>query len=355
MTLSAHSPSSPSRPLKVVQWATGNIGLRSLMMVLDHPHLELVGLYVYSDSKAGKDAGEICGRAPVGVIATNKIEDIKALGADCVLYMPQGCDYDEICELLASGCNVVTTRVEFHMPDLLEADLRQRLLSACETGNASIYSTGSSPGFITEALPIPMLSLQRRLDCLIIDEFADVSSRNSPDMIYKIMGFGAPPYEFGPERLEHVKHGFGLSLSQLAKAIGLELDEVTVSGEVGALNDTIHIAAGEVKAGTVGAQRITVSGMRNGKALMKMRLNWYVGTDTDKGWDLRETGWRVQVQGDTPLDMSITFPIKEEDMAATTPGLTAHRAVNAVEVVCAAAPGIRTTVDLPQVIAWLGD
>jgi 4-hydroxy-tetrahydrodipicolinate reductase len=41
-------------------------------------------------------------------------------------------------------------------------------------------------------------------------------------------------------------------------------------------------------------------------------------------------------------------------MAETTPGYTAHRAVNAVPVVCEAAPGIRTTIDLPQVIARLG-
>jgi hypothetical protein len=37
-----------------------------------------------------------------------------------------------------------------------------------------------------------------------------------------------------------------------------------------------------------------------------------------------------------------------------TPGYTANRAVNAVPYVCAAPPGIRTTVDLPQVIPFLG-
>jgi 4-hydroxy-tetrahydrodipicolinate reductase len=41
-------------------------------------------------------------------------------------------------------------------------------------------------------------------------------------------------------------------------------------------------------------------------------------------------------------------------MGDTSPGFTANRAVNAVSVVCAAAPGIRTTVDLPQIIANLG-
>jgi hypothetical protein len=41
-------------------------------------------------------------------------------------------------------------------------------------------------------------------------------------------------------------------------------------------------------------------------------------------------------------------------MGDVSPGYTANRAVNAVLVVCAAAPGIRTTLDLPQVIAHLG-
>ena len=54
-------------PYRVVQWATGNIGSRSLRAVIEHPELELVGLYVYSDAKAGQDAGELCGLGPTGV------------------------------------------------------------------------------------------------------------------------------------------------------------------------------------------------------------------------------------------------------------------------------------------------
>ena len=45
---------------RVAQWATGNIGLRSLRAVIEHPQFDLVGLYVYSDAKAGRDAGENC-------------------------------------------------------------------------------------------------------------------------------------------------------------------------------------------------------------------------------------------------------------------------------------------------------
>src|ERR1700684_2607847 len=96
--------------LRVVQWATGNIGARALRGVIEHPELTLAGVYVTSPAKAGKDAGDLCGRAATGFAATNDIDEIIALKPDCVLYMPSQCTMDEVCALLASGANVVTTR-----------------------------------------------------------------------------------------------------------------------------------------------------------------------------------------------------------------------------------------------------
>jgi 4-hydroxy-tetrahydrodipicolinate reductase len=341
-------------PYRVVQWATGNIGTRALRAVIEHPDMTLVGVHVHSDAKAGRDAGELCGLAPTGVVATQDIEEIVALGADCVLYMPQGCDVDEVCRLLESGSNVVSTRGEFHRPASLEPAVRVRVEAACARGGTSLHSTGSSPGFISEALPIVLTSLQRRLDCVTIDEFADLSSRNSPELLFKIMGFGAPPEAFDRRRFGHGRTAFGPSLELLAEALSLPLDGVEASGEVALANRPIEIAAGALAAGTVAAQRMDVNGVRDGRPLLRFRASWYCTTDLEPAWDLRETGWRVQVAGDTPLDVEIRFPVPLDQYASVSPGYTAHRAVNSVPVVCAAAPGIRTTVDLPQVIARLG-
>ncbi|MDT5280586.1 MAG: hypothetical protein QOJ20_1781 [Mycobacterium sp.] len=71
---------------------------------------------VYSEAKAGRDIGDICGIGPIGVTATKEPDEIVALDADCVLYMPQGemnpmAALDDICRLLASGKNVVSTAV----------------------------------------------------------------------------------------------------------------------------------------------------------------------------------------------------------------------------------------------------
>jgi len=336
---------------RVIQWATGNVGARALKTVIEHPGYQLVGLWVSSPDKVGKDAGELCGLPPTGVTATNRAADLIALDADCVLYMRQGTDIDELCAILASGKNVVTTRGDFHWPDFMAPDVRARIEDACRAGGTSIYSTGSSPGFVTEALAIPLLAQSRRHGCLTICEFADMTSRNSPDMIFNVMGYGVSPGQFDQRKVDHIKRDFGGSLAQIAAAIGLPSDEIVARGEMSAARNDVEIAAGEIPAGTVGALRITVEARHKGEPVVRFIANWYCTTDIeDEGWDLRESGWRVLVEGDTPMTVDITYPVTPEEYPLFTPGLTAHRAVNAVPMVCEAEPGIRTTVDMAQVI-----
>jgi hypothetical protein len=350
----AAQPSHPGR-YRVVQWATGNIGLRSLRAVIEHPDLDLVGVYVYSDAKAGRDAGDLCGVAPTGVLAIRDVEEIVRSRPDCVLYMADRADTDVLCRLLESGANVVTTRSEFHRPAGLDPAVRERIEAACRKGDASLHSTGSSPGFITEAMPLVLTSVQRRLDRLTIDEFADMSSRDSPELIFDLMGFGRDPSSFDPRGVElHGGAAFGGSLRVVADALALPLDDVVTSGEVAVARETVDVAAGTVGAGAIGAQRMNVTGMRHGRPLLTFSANWYLTTDVEPAWDLRETGWHLVVEGDLPLDVEIRFPVPADEWAATSPGVTAHRPVNAIPYVCAAEPGIRTIVDLPQIVPRLG-
>tara|TARA_R110001599_G_scaffold26856_2_gene94593 strand:- start:32721 stop:33767 length:1047 start_codon:yes stop_codon:yes gene_type:complete len=341
------------QPLKIIQWATGNIGGRSLRAVIEHPELDLVGVWVSSAEKVGRDAAALCGlESATGIISKNSVSELIAQDADCVLYMRQGTDIEELCQLLASGKNVVTTRGDFHHPPFMDEEARSKIEQACSEGNSSIYSTGSSPGFVTEALAIPLLSLSRRLDCLTIDEFADLGSRNSPQLLFEIMGFGNPMSAFNQAGADFVKQDFAASLAQVAEASGIDIERWEAHGEYAPASETVNIAAGTIEKGNIGAQRITISGLSGDRVRFRFRANWYASDRIENGdWDLRESGWRICVEGDTPLDVTISFPVEPEDYAAFTPGLTAHRAVNAVPALCAAPAGIRTTADLPQVVA----
>ena len=98
---------------RVIQWATGAMGKTCLRAVIDHPELELAGLFVYSKSKQGCDAGEIAGREPTGVIATRCVDEILDIDADVVIHAPRiqfpySAHNEDICRLLASGKNLIT-------------------------------------------------------------------------------------------------------------------------------------------------------------------------------------------------------------------------------------------------------
>lgn len=343
-----------ARPLRVVQWATGTVGASAMRAVINHPNLHLVGVRVYSEAKVGKDAGDLCGLSRVGVISTRSLEAILALQPDCVLYMPESTDVNEVCRLLESGANIVTTRAEFFNPARMDPAFRQRIEAACLKGGSSIHATGSSPGFVTEALPIVLTSLSRRLDLLVIDEFANCIDGCSEEMLLNIMGFGETPAMFSRRQHADRDKVFEDSLGLLGGALGMPIDSFTLTTEFALTRAPTKLHQITIPAGTVGAQRVVVSGLHAGKPRLRFRSNWFVTTDLEPLWDLRADGWRVLVEGDTPLDISIGFPIPADERKITLPRLTAHRPVNAIPYVCAARPGIVTTADLPQVIARLG-
>lgn len=341
--------------LRIVQWATGTVGKSAMRAVIGHSALELVGVFVYSEAKAGLDAGEICGLAPTGVTATRDIATILAMRPDCVLYMPDRTNLDEVCSILAGGVNIVTTRADFFNPQMMDETVRSRVEAACQKGQASIHCTGSSPGFITEALPIVLLSLQRHLDLLTIDEFANCVDGCSEEMLRETMGFGETPEVFAARQMMERDAVFAHSLASIANAIGLPTDSFEMETEVALTRLPTLLHKTTIGAGTVGGQRFTLTGLKDGEPLIRMRTNWFVTTDLLPAWDLRDDGWRVLVDGDTPLDVSIRFPMPDDphQRQMILPRLTAHRPVNAIAAVCAAQPGIVTTVELPQIIARL--
>lgn len=340
----------PAR-LRVVQWATGNIGGHALRELIRHPSLDLVGLLVYDPAKEGVDAGSLCGEKAVGVRATTDRAAIHALRADCVLYMPRAADLSDVIALLESGTNLVTTCGEFFDGGRpLGDERRARVLDACQRGGTSLYATGSSPGFITDALPLALLSLQRRVESIEIEEFADLSQRDSAHMLFELMGFGRSVDSFDAKRSSsHLLGAFGPSLAALAAAAERPVDEWSTTGEVATARRATRIAAGELAAGTVAAMRTTIVGRREGADVVRLTPTWYCTREVDPAWDLRPTGWRVRVHGDAPLDVGLAFPIPLERLGSFTPAYTANRPVNAIPYVCAAPPGILSTADLQPI------
>ena len=350
---------------RVIQWATGNTGQRALREVIRHPLLDLVSVLVYDSAKNGIDAGELCGEAPTGIVATTDRDAVLRSDAECCIYMPRatgkgqtraGLTEDELVEdvvaLLSSGTNVVTTCSDLFARGVRLSDAhRARVMEACRKGNASVWASGSDPGFITETLPLALLSIQRRVDLIEIEEFGDLSRRPSAHMVMEQMRFGKPLAEFEPERRKNHLYGeYQPPLSVLADIAGFEIDEWTSEGGVAAARQDMTIVAGEIKAGTAAAQRIVIYGRIGGVDRIRFTQYGFVARDVEPDWGLQPTGWRIRVHGDAPIDMSMPFPVPLDDLGSFVPAYNANGPVNAVPYVCAARPGILTTEDLPHVL-----
>ncbi|WP_395308737.1 dihydrodipicolinate reductase [Mycobacterium sp. AMU20-3851] len=345
-----------SDPLRVIQWATGNVGSHAVAAVHEHPDLELVGARVYDDAKAGRDVGEICGIGPTGVIATADTEDILALDADCVLYMAEGewnppAALDDICRLLASGKNVVSTAVTAWIyPASAGQEVVDRLEAACREGRSSFHATGIQPGWAAEVLPLTMSGLFRRIDSLLVQELMDYTTYNVPFVLFDVMGFGKPPEERVP--MDEAAIGglsFKAPLMLLADGLDATIEDYIWEREVAVTDTPIEIAAGRIEAGTVSAQRFSYTAVIDGRRALTVEHITRIGADQAPHWP-NGRGWKVTVEGLPSMVLESRIATHGEDDTDQGCLGTAMHAVHAIAPVCAAEPGIRTFLDLPTIV-----
>ncbi|CAN5613938.1 hypothetical protein BH09ACT7_BH09ACT7_23820 [soil metagenome] len=339
-----------------MQWATGAVGRESLRGILDHPDLELVGVKAYSDDKNGVDAGTIVDRAPVGVLATTDTDQVLDGDVDCVLYTPRTPSVDDVCRILSSGANVVTTAFAFHPARADPVDAK-RMLDACHAGGSSLHGTGLNPGNLGAVLPLAVAGMCREISQVTVQERADWSMYDSVDITFGQMMFGAEPSDVTPDApsLRYTSELFQQQVWLLADALGAEIDEVTTDLEVIPATTDRDIFGHPLKAGTVAGQRWRWSGRRAGQTVVEVETLWTVGERQPKHWPTPQHGWTISIEGTPSVQAHVMtlasfvrdVPIADHVQSASV--ATAMQAVNAVPAVCTAAPGFVTMADIPFV------
>jgi 2,4-diaminopentanoate dehydrogenase len=347
---------------RVIQWATGAQGVESIRAVIDRDDLELVGGWVHTAAKEGADLGVLAGREPIGVTATRDLDTVLALDADCVAYMPRNTSLDDVCAILASGKNIVTTAFLFYPKALPPADL-ERLLAACEQGGSSIHGTGLNPGNLSGVLPLALSGMCRSIDRVTLQERADWSFYESTNITFDNMRFGRLPEEVTEEASDFLRFNSGIfkeEIELVAEALGAEIDEITTEVDLVLAHHDHDIFGITLAAGTVSGQRWHWQGRREGRTLVEIDALWTVGGEYPPHWPTPADGWTLTIEGEpsvrahllTLASYSRNLPMTEHVRAASI--ATAMQAVNAIPALCEAAPGIRTMADLPLIRSGLG-
>jgi len=170
--------SNVDRPLRVIQWTTGNIGRRSLHAIIGRDDMELVGVYAHGSDKVGVDAAELSGwPEPTGVTATNDVDALLATKPDACCYNPLWPNIDELTRLLESGVNVCSSAAWITGGKQSPEDL-ERIRKACEKGNSTIFGSGAHPG-MTNMVGMVLSGSCERVDEIRITESVDCSTYES--------------------------------------------------------------------------------------------------------------------------------------------------------------------------------
>ena len=348
---------SPRR--RVFQVATGNVGSEMVHRIHDHPDLELVGLHCYTEDKVGRDAGEIVGIGPLGVLATGRVEDIVAAEPDCVNFNGVWPDMELFQTVLDAGINVVSTA------DWITGHHRDRnfpldsghtptevVEAACRQGDSTFYGTGMNPG-LANILSVVSTAGMGRVDHLTVLESVDVSCHHSVDT-WMNCGYGLPADDPRvPGMLEKGCTVFGDAIYLMADCLDVEIDEIVYECELGACQQDVDLGWWSLERGSVGASLSKFKGIVEGESRIEVQLEWQMVPDTVPSWDIQGC-YITTVKGDpTIVNRHMIFPeagskiLDARYFASLGMTITGMPALNAIDSVCDAPPGMITSADLP--------
>jgi hypothetical protein len=355
------------KPLRVAVWSTGAIGAIAINALRERPQaFEIVGVWVHSPDKAGRDAGELAGGAPLGLAATTDAAALIALKPDCIVYAASGPERDKAAvrdylRFLEAGINVVTsTSTHLISPDSYEEPYRSQLIAAAGKGRATIYAGGVEPGFGADYLPVVLTTQSkaiRKIHCYEIGLYDDY---NVPPVMFDGMGFGRP-LDF-PAHLAMpgaVEAGLRGQIHLIAGALGVEVQEIRTSFERVAAPDTLEVSFGTIEAGTCGALRMTAAGVVDGKEAIVIDHVTRMAHGIAPEWPEApgDLSYRVVIEGEPNIDTMMTLSLNDPGAVgigwmgsgAGAMVSTAMRNVNAIPHVVAAPPGLASALTLPVI------
>jgi hypothetical protein len=344
---------------RVIQWGTGNVGFHCLRHLIRHPGLELVGLHAHSEAKRGKDAGELAGLGEkTGVLATGDVDALIALRPDCVVYTSNGElrpkeAVDDMARLLRAGIDVVSTALIYLIyPPHAQAELRDPLEAACREGGTTLFVNGIDPGFSGDVLPLAALQIAGEVEEIRVQELCDYSTYEDPGFTGVSFGFGqdasAKPVMGMPGMLAS---GWGGMVRLLARALDVELEELREVYERHYADEAFECPMMRVEKGQCSAVRFEVQGIVDGRPMIVAEHVNRLGLDQAPQWPQAPEGrrgvHRCIVTGNPGVQLDCFT--RGEDGDHNTGGVqaTALRVINAIPEICAHAPGLVSTLDLP--------
>lgn len=350
-----------SNAIRVAQIGTGNVGVHALKALITNPEFDLTGVWVSSESKAGKDAGELAGlNVSTGITASTDLDTVLATRPQCAVYTAMADNrlreaLDDYRHILAAGVNVVGSSAVFlqYPWQVLPQEMLIPLEDAAQEGNSSLFVNGIDPGFANDLLPLALAGTCQSIQQVRCMEIVDYATYASAVVMFDVMGFGKPVDEI-PMLLQPgvLSLAWGSVVRQLAAGLGVKLDTVEEMYVREPAPEDFDIASGHVPKGSAAALRFEVLGLVDGDPIIVLEHVTRLRDDLRPDWPRPAQpggSYRIEITGEPSYAVDICLSSRKGDHNHAGLVATAMRVVNAIPAVVAASPGIRTTLDLPLI------
>jgi 4-hydroxy-tetrahydrodipicolinate reductase len=348
-------------PKRVVVWGTGFVGKLVIAEIVPHPAFELLGVGVSNPDKVGRDVGEICGIDPIGIAATEVVEELIELEPDALVHFGPTANsahdnIDLMSAFLRAGIDVCSTAMTpWVWPAMAQNPPAwiDPITAACEAGGASCFTTGIDPGFANDLFPMTLMGLcgeVRKVRALELLDYINYEGDYEEEM-----GIGrTPDYKPLLEHTDILVMAWGATVPMMAHAAGIELDEITTTWEKWVTDTPITTAKGVIEPGEVAAIRFTINGIYQGDTRIQLEHVNRVGSDAAPDWPrgTRDDVYRVEIEGSPSITQETAFRFTDgsgRDAATAGCLATGMRALNAVPAVNDLPPGWVTALDLPLI------
>ncbi|MFD3156436.1 2,4-diaminopentanoate dehydrogenase [Haloimpatiens sp. FM7330] len=328
--------------VKVISWGLGAMGSGIAKMLTNKKDVEIVGAVDKAPFKIGKDLGEVLklGRKMdvevksefKDVIKDNKA-DIVILAIDSFVKNVFPC----IKEIVENKMNCITIAEEMAYPYEVNKELSEEMDRLAKENGVTILGTGVNPGFVLDTLIITLSAACRKVESIRASRINDLSPFGLTVMKTQGVGTTKEEFEKGIKNGTIVGHiGFRQSIPMIAKALGLEIDEIVETREPIISNTYRETSCVKVEPGMVAGCCHIAYGKKDGKNIITLEHPQQIHPQSEGV----ETGDFIDIKGDSDMHLCIN---------PETPGGigTMAMAVNMIPLAVSSRAGLKSMIDLP--------
>lgn len=328
---------SQAGPIRVVHFGLGPIGAAVVRQVAERKGFKIVGAVDIDPAKVGRDLGQVAGlsRSLKVTVTDNAKKAIQAGKPDVVVLCTSSSMkkvLPQIETILKLKVPVVSTTEELSYPTKANLRYARAVHQLAKKSKVAVLGTGVNPGFVMDALPITLTGVCERVDAIRVDRIQDARVRRLP--FQQKIGAGLTREQFQKKvddgSVRHV--GLAESVSMIADAMGWKLDRITDEIQPKMATGTVTSEFLAVDAGYVCGIVQDGIGYRNGKAVITLHMEAYLGAP--------ESYDAVEISGSPAIRSRVAGGV-HGDVA------TASIVVNSLPKILEVPPGLHTMRDMP--------